>query len=447
MRKSLRMTDPSGQSAASGPQVSMQLDPFLILSMWLGISLLFVNPSKDGWFEWLYLPVASGYGLSLFEAVAIFVNVVVIVAKGFVVKPAERRIILALFLVLCSRAISIVLAQESTPDQFLSLLRYSGIAVLIIGSAGLFSVRSSRTAFVVGATIAALTEALGGMLITLSSSGEQRGILVSEGAYVVEAFIATLCLLVAAKRVNFVFPAGLGLVVIIGGVLASLTRTGMILAALSLALAYGYLAYSQRSKRYQMLLIGGGLATLVAGLCAVAYLSLPRVGQVIEERILMAFHGEGSVLERYYLWDRALAAFLEYPITGIGSGGFARQQASLPQLFGIESPYQYTDVEELPGVHNLVLGVASETGLAGLSAYAVWFSIVIMLSVRALKVGRSSSEVAPIAAAILLLALALSDFWASGSFLPSFSILAGFVLGWLRELRAAALDRNRLGFA
>jgi len=158
------------------------------------------------------------------------------------------------------------------------------------------------------------------------------------------------------------------------------------------------------------------------------------MGEVVEQRVLAALQGEGSVLERFFLWDRALAAFIEHPITGIGSGGFARQLTALPNVFGIQSPIQYSDIDELPGVHNTVLGVASETGVIGLSAYLVWFITILGLSFRTLRMGQFSGDVAPIAAAILLLTLIASDFWAIGSFLPSFSIYAGLTLGWSREM-------------
>lgn len=409
-------------------------NPLCALSFLLGVSLIFVNPVRGLWLEWLYVPVAAGYTVSPFEILSPLVCVLVLLAKGFEIRRSELWLIFAVGLILSTRVLSTYLAEESTPDQFLSLLRYGGVAFLMFGSAGLFSQRSCRTAFVTGAMIAGLTEALGSIAITMLSRGEERGILVSEGSYVVETYVAVFCLIVAVRRANLFLPAGGALIVLTTGIFMSLTRTGMILLLLSMVVGICYLAYAQRGSQKPFLAIALALSCLMVLVCLVGYVVLPRMGEVVEQRVLAALQGEGSVLERFFLWDRALAAFIEHPITGIGSGGFARQLTALPNVFGIQSPIQYSDIDELPGVHNTVLGVASETGVIGLSAYLVWFVTILGLSFRTLRMGQFTGDVAPVAAAILLLTLIASDFWAIGSFLPSFSIYAGLTLGWSREM-------------
>jgi O-antigen ligase len=90
------------------------------------------------------------------------------------------------------------------------------------------------------------------------------------------------------------------------------------------------------------------------------------------QRYIALYQGEDLELDyrysgsRRYIYDMSAQAFLSYPIIGLGTGGFSNYSVSV-------------DDKNYP--HNLILEMASEFGIVGLSVIAVFlfFNFVIAL--------------------------------------------------------------------
>lgn len=83
----------------------------------------------------------------------------------------------------------------------------------------------------------------------------------------------------------------------------------------------------------------------------------------------------GSV--RWYLWREAALVFSQYPWLGVGFGQFALQHFELQPLQAHSLPGLYTHA------HNLVLQLAAETGVAGLSVLLITLTAGVRAAYRA----------------------------------------------------------------
>ena len=137
----------------------------------------------------------------------------------------------------------------------------------------------------------------------------------------------------------------------------------------------------------------GAYAGAVAGLAAVAWLRLPRLGYlfvpvllgslilslwgpdvarvILADNILLA-----SLDGRVEIWQRAGYALADFPLTGVGLGNFG-------EVIPIFYPYAWIiDGSGIPHAHNLVLQVGMDLGLPGLTAYVAMLISVIFVLVR-----------------------------------------------------------------
>jgi O-antigen ligase len=155
---------------------------------------------------------------------------------------------------------------------------------------------------------------------------------------------------------------------------------------------------------------------------------------VVTNRTIVAFdYKEGSVAERLYMWDQCLGTFLENPITGIGSGSFARKVGELSQLFKFKLPSYYDPTTSFRA-HSLIFGLIAETGIVGLSAYFCWIIAITISSLKVLRLGNVSSkdDIYAIVAALLILGVPIGDLIGEFSFVAPSNWLIAFVYGWLR---------------
>jgi O-antigen ligase len=163
----------------------------------------------------------------------------------------------------------------------------------------------------------------------------------------------------------------------------------------------------------------------------------PSGQDALSERTGELFGGGGTIGYRFILWELAAAAYLNHPVTGIGSGGFARQQNAL--YFQINDAFtsEYEKEYGTLSTHNTVLGVAAETGTLGLIAYFLWVTAVAKVALGAIKIEKLFPDIYILAASACLLALMLEDWWGQASFMAPFTCLLGLILGWCRSQRAA----------
>jgi O-antigen ligase len=129
----------------------------------------------------------------------------------------------------------------------------------------------------------------------------------------------------------------------------------------------------------------------------------------------------------------AAAAYLAHPITGIGSGGFARQQNTLYLQISDAFTPEYESAYGTLSTHNTVLGVAAETGTLGLIAYVFWIVAVGQVIVSVVKTKAFCDEAWIVVACTCLAAMMFEDWWGQASFIPPSTCLLGLVLGWLRS--------------
>ena len=121
---------------------------------------------------------------------------------------------------------------------------------------------------------------------------------------------------------------------------------------------------------------GRGTRFLVAGGTAIVVVLTATVGPVdiVSSAINRSGPGmAGSASGRIELWSRAVDAIQDVPFTGMGMNGFRKV---MPVLY----PSALATDLDVPHVHNQLLQVALDVGLAGLVAYmALWLVAGLLL--------------------------------------------------------------------
>ena len=171
----------------------------------------------------------------------------------------------------------------------------------------------------------------------------------------------------ARKRVVLLYL--IAVVVIAGGLAATQSRAPMIMGAVA-SLVVIWLASRSESRgvsnhsagrcaqgRAGFLIMAG---FVVAGLIII---SQPQFFSALGERFgqLLSFEPQGTTVYRLALWKRAISTFLDYPIFGVGPGGYYHLAEIYP-TFHITPDYGYLRVL---GAHNVLLHYLADTGLVG----------------------------------------------------------------------------------
>jgi O-antigen ligase len=409
------------------------------LAFALGILIFSAVPYTSGFCTQWYVQLAKGYRVSYFYLAEALVFIFVLASsrpifsfKGF------KWFAWGIGLTLLARILSLVFASESESLQWLSLARYAETGITLFVLSLLFHQEQARQGFLTGMLLAAVLESVLGFVIMLLTEGSHRGIVSGVPAYQLQLLVFFLVFSLAVYHKKYAVSVAL-LMVIELGLYATQTRSIFLqwLPACMLVLVWstrhGYL----RRAALLMIFVVGAAGLLLMALPKSSNSSslryqemLVRVKPKSEDHVS---GGDGGTIQwRLYLWDKSLGAFLTHPVTGIGSGGFARQIDHLPQVFDVQLARK--DKDTPLSTHNTFLGVLTETGLLGVAAYGVWFFAVLHLLYPILR--NRFLEPQPASIALMLLVFVFSDFWTQQSFLPNMTYLLGWLLGWKISLRA-----------
>jgi O-antigen ligase len=398
-----------------------------LLSFMLGFALVFSSPVGEGFFANWQVPLVGSYSLTMFDALILPVGMITLCLYGFRIKPQERFLYGSLSLVILSRIVSLVAGSHVEVQQSVSIFRYVEGMVVIYVCSIFFLAPTNRLRFVAGLFCGVALETIGGIAMFAVSGGQVRGIFISVNSFMLQVFVIVLGILAIRARRQVLLVA-VAILIVFVGVLATLTRSALLLLAVCVILLF---LADRRGFVRPILIFGATL--IVAGAAFRSGALVPELTAAVASRNEDALARQGSVLHRLYLWDIALGTFVDHPLFGIGSGGFARLEAGAPQFFNVELSTEYLGEDYHLSTHNNLLGVASETGLFGLVA-ALLFAIAVFklcLSTN-LKVAMHASPLIA-SAAILTMALFLSDIWAAGSFIPISNTFIGFLAGWSRQ--------------
>jgi O-antigen ligase len=402
-----------------------------LLCFLLGLTVAASSPPEDT-ASYLRLPLLGSYHLTYFDLIVLAAFLVCFWNAELKLGKVEARVYRALGFVVLTRVISLVFASEVMPQQMISVFRYVETLVILIILTNVLASGTNRRRFLAGVILGAALESLGGLVIFFSTHGEYRAIWLGRDNYKIQVYALLVCCLALVQSKQRLFVAlsasALGLAII-----ATQTRRAISLFLVALAV----IVWKRRRQLLRPMLATLGICAIVAFLSFLSFSVLPETGSGLSGRVDQMWTGGGTVGLRIILWEMAAEAYLRHPITGIGSGGFARQQDAL--YFKIADAYDpgYEHEFGTLSTHNTVLGVAAETGTLGLIAYFLWFFAVVSLVWKVLDLVHEDKYI--VAACACLLSMVLEDLWGQASFLPTMTCLLGLVLGWYRAKRLACL--------
>ncbi len=115
----------------------------------------------------------------------------------------------------------------------------------------------------------------------------------------------------------------------------------------------------------------------------------------------LVFQGDpfGGLSGRVEIWTSALQALRDFPLTGIGLGGWS---AVIPLFYPYRSLALLAPGVEIPHAHNLLLQVGLDLGLMGMAAYAALWGLSAWMALQAHRAfrGRRSPAWATLALAV-----------------------------------------------
>jgi putative inorganic carbon (hco3(-)) transporter len=170
--------------------------------------------------------------------------------------------------------------------------------------------------------------------------------------------------------------------VLLFGIFASLSRTGLIALAATPVLAIMFVPRLAARLGGRTLLVYG----LVAAALVVIFLVIPPVGESVWERYmtLYQYQNEDTWAGRWAIWWAALGIFASHPFLGVGAGNYPYFALG----YSVEYVTRLSGKEgEIAGVtHQIFLAVASELGLVGLMLFLailfLGFKLALQLSRR-----------------------------------------------------------------
>ncbi len=402
----------------------------LIISACSGFLLIFIAPYNGGYFKSWFISIIGNYHINLFEAFIIpiiYGSLIYYVHKKDIrIKKSEQILYLSMILIIFIRILSLMMADNIYTVQWISIFRYIETLIVIYIFTKLFSSHKNRKYFIRGIIIGVIIETVGGIFVFLKAY--YKGVFISNTSYILQVFLIIVCILVFMNR-RYKFLMGVFILVIILAVLITLSRTSWIFLIISLLIFT--LVYSKKHVLRNVLffIVLAGIVVLLIGK------TLPSATDIFIIKSNEPFGRGGTTFYRFYLWDMALGSFLKHPILGIGSGSFARQQESLAQLFNIELPEYYRELNLQLTVHSTFFGVLSETGIVGVSVYLLWVIAVIGICRKAIQLSNiySSHDKYIIATTLIVISLIVFDIITQCSFTLISSIFIGYMCGWLRE--------------
>ncbi len=407
------------------------------ISFLLALTLFMAIPySKSIAYDW-YLQLPGNYKVSLFNLVEIICfSVILITYKIRPFSKTEKSILLALVLVMLSRIISLLFAVKYENIQYISIIRFVEVILGIVLLSGILQKRENRKAFIIGLSVGLLAECVMGIYMVIETGGFLRGIFMGIPSYQIMVLFV-LYLLLLSKSENKIILI-IGLTILFTGIVATQTRAALIQLAIGLAVTATIALKQKFLKSYLTIFLSAILlhSVIIFSLQSVLSAAKHRYEEAIKEgehnlEDDASSAGGGTIQYRLYLWDKSIGAFLSHPITGIGSGSFARQIDSLPQYFGVE--LDRSDKSTPLSTHNTFLGVLAETGLIGVAAYFFWLTCIVRFIISYFQ-SPDKTAIAT-ATAIVLCIFIFSDFWSQQSFLPNMTYLTAFLLGYSHDFQ------------
>jgi O-antigen ligase len=374
--------------------------------------------------QFLRVPFLHSYIVTYFDG-AVALGCLLMALNGALrFSPSERRLWVAIGLVILIRAVSLAFATDFVLEQVVSVLRYVETGAVLLLLANLLSISQHRRVFLKAIFLGAVLDSVGGVFRFAFTAGEQRGIWLGVDTYKLLVFFLLVCCLSLSKARHKSWGILWALFLVVS-ILVNGTRAAVVLFVLSSALLF----WTRRRAAVK----SAAAVALLGAVGLVPVLSLfPQGRQVIEGRASQVLTGGGTIGLRFILWRMAAAAYLAHPVIGIGSGGFARQQDALYLQINEAYDPQYETLYEGLSTHNTVLGIAAETGTLGLIAYLVWVTAVVAICIRGIRLEALHYDTYVLAACVCLLAMMAEDWWGQASFIPTSTSILGFILGWSR---------------
>ena len=185
--------------------------------------------------------------------------------------------------------------------------------------------------------------------------------------YLILGIIANLILYYLSKKNVYRILYLATLCALLGGLAATLSRSGLLTLAIVLFLLICLIPRKRMIWPVGLVgLAGGGILALQ-----------PAVWQ----RMSTLLAGLGALDEqRQYLWEAALAMFRDYPLGGVGLGGF--QTMFLTKYIHLKTEIPFIEGATLS--HTTVLTIAAELGIIGLVALA-WFWLTLVIALLSLR--------------------------------------------------------------
>lgn len=416
--------------ASSFSRASVQTkSPGAGLSLLFGLAV-FTNTPPEGSANFLRMIRFGSYILTYFDFAVMVGALWLLLNANIRIFPHEKKIIRALWFIIASRVLSLVFASSMDLGQVVSVLRYLETLVALVIMAHLLGERRNRQFFLAGVILGTFIETLGGMVILITSSGDMRAVWLGIDNYKWQVYLLWVCVLFVSAG-KHVITSILSATALLVGILATQTRAALVLFCILVGISV--------IKRRRQLMKPVLISFILFGVAILPILKIfPDSSRLLDERLEQLWEGGGVIGYRVILLEMAAAAYLNHPITGIGSGGFARQQNALylyiPDAFDPEYVTAYGSLS----THNTFFGVAAETGSVGLLAYAFWIIAITKFCLSTLKIKEIDYDYFAMAACLLTLCFLCQDFWGQASFLASSISLLGFVLGWRRSPQLAS---------
>lgn len=353
----------------------------------------------------------SGFGfLRVFDIYALLllgITIIRVLMRGKAPELNSRTILFGLFLIFITRLISVLFSPHSSFELIWSVFRYAETIALIWVFIALRSTVFGRNV-VYGLIVITLFETFVGIGQVTLSGGTRAGtgFASGRGVYELQILLTLLGLIGLSAGEGSRLMNILKIITGVTGVIITAIRTSFIQIIIAVFATYWLMPGLGRRNYGRIVILGSIAAIILVGLVGLQW-------SLLEARIGQIGTMSGTIGVRLVLWETALVAFKLYPVTGIGSGAFARNQDVYMDGAGIGFKEGYNDVGL--SAHNTVVGFLAETGTIGLVAYFVY---AIGTSKIAWRLSRTVPSVFNIALAGTVVSGLILDIIAASSFYP-----------------------------
>lgn len=181
------------------------------------------------------------------------------------------------------------------------------------------------------------------------------------------------------KKVYIKIIAISALIILFSTILVSTSKSGQAIFLLSIGVTTIYLLYLKYYKTVITIVFVSALAAL-----SIIHF-VPSTYLHIEQSLTTGINflkgnsniADGSIVQRFYLWNASIEAFSEKPILGYGSGD---ANTAVIDHFDITLKDEYSKLDWNP--HNQFLQLLLNLGILGLSCFLTTYIIAIKLSFR-----------------------------------------------------------------